>query len=154
MPNGSLSVPHYKQEHPYSCLAACVRMVLACHGRDLTEQELRQRLGTQPHGTRAGNVTVIGSLGFDVQIGPSNFAQLQAMLAAGRPPIVFVQTGPLHYWTVNCFHVVVLLGEDGTQVHLNDPFFDAAPQQAPLAQFQSAWALTGHLAAFFRPKPC
>src|SRR5271166_3915952 len=28
----SLSVPHYKQEFPYSCVAACVRMVLAHFG--------------------------------------------------------------------------------------------------------------------------
>ena len=47
----SLSVPHYKQEFPYSCLAACVRMVLAKHGHLRTEEEIRQHLGTRPgHG--------------------------------------------------------------------------------------------------------
>jgi hypothetical protein len=29
MPAALLSVPHYKQEWTYSCVAACVRMVLA-----------------------------------------------------------------------------------------------------------------------------
>jgi ABC-type bacteriocin/lantibiotic exporter with double-glycine peptidase domain len=89
MPNGWLNVTHYKQELPYSCLAACVRMVLGYHGRDLAEDAVRQLLGTQPAGTRAGNVSALASLGFDVHIGPSSFGQLQAMLAARIPPIVF-----------------------------------------------------------------
>jgi ABC-type bacteriocin/lantibiotic exporter with double-glycine peptidase domain len=52
MPNGWLSVAHCKQE-PYSCLVACVRMVLTYYGRDLTEGAVRQLLGTQPSGTHA-----------------------------------------------------------------------------------------------------
>ncbi len=40
MPNAWLNVPHCKQEFNYSCMAACVRMVLAHHGRALPEAEL------------------------------------------------------------------------------------------------------------------
>jgi hypothetical protein len=39
MPVVSLSVPHFKQEWPSSCVAACVRMVLAHYGRLYTEDE-------------------------------------------------------------------------------------------------------------------
>jgi hypothetical protein len=49
--------------------------------------------------------------------------------------------------------VVVLVGEDGMHVYLNDPYFDAGPQTVALAEFQLAWTLTGHLAAFISPKP-
>jgi ABC-type bacteriocin/lantibiotic exporter with double-glycine peptidase domain len=47
MPSAWLNVPHCKQELNYSCMAACVRMVLAHHGRPLAEAELRQLLDTR-----------------------------------------------------------------------------------------------------------
>src|SRR4051812_18791169 len=96
----SLSVPHCKQELPYSCVAACARMVLAHYGRTHSEEELRQLLGTAEHGTRARNLLLIASLGFDVQLEASSLAQLGAALAAGVPPIVFLETSFLDYWTV------------------------------------------------------
>jgi hypothetical protein len=37
-------------------------------------------------------------------------------------------------------------------VSLNDPFFDSAPQKAPLASFLQAWAANAFLAAFIRPR--
>src|SRR5947209_2124192 len=40
MPSGWLNVPHFRQEHEYSCVAACVRMVLAHFGQGRTEAEL------------------------------------------------------------------------------------------------------------------
>lgn len=49
-PSGWLNVPHCKQEFHHSCLAACIRMVLAHHGRDLPEADLRQFLDTKPSG--------------------------------------------------------------------------------------------------------
>src|ERR1700726_4458046 len=94
MPNISLSVAHCRQELEYSCIAACVRMVLAFHGRSFAEAELRQLLDTKSSGTQARNVQRVASLGFDVQLGPSNLALLRAALAAGAPPIVFFETGP------------------------------------------------------------
>ena len=56
MPSRWLNVPHFQQEHEYSCVAACVRMVLAHYGDIRTEAELRDLLDTQPTGTRAGNL--------------------------------------------------------------------------------------------------
>jgi ABC-type bacteriocin/lantibiotic exporter with double-glycine peptidase domain len=152
MPNVSLSVPHHKQEHEYSCVAACVRMVLAYHGHVVSEADLRQLLGTQASGTPARDVMRVASLGFDVQLAPSNLALLAAALGAGTPPIVFVQTGPLDYWKVDCAHVAVLVGLEDAAVCLNDPYFDTAPQRTSLASFQQAWAAVGHDAALIRPR--
>src|SRR5262245_57697638 len=67
----------------HSCVPACVRMVLAYYGRNCTEEELRQLLGTGPHGTPARNLFLLGSLGFDVQVETSNLTQLGTALAAG-----------------------------------------------------------------------
>src|SRR5947208_8084374 len=64
MPSSWLNVPHFQQEHEYSCVAACVRRVLAHFGESRTEAELRSLLDTQPTGTRAGNVMRLsGTLG-------------------------------------------------------------------------------------------
>ena len=152
MPNGWLNVPHFRQEFNYSCVAACIRMVMAHYGRNESEDNVRQLLGTTSRGTRAAHVTNIIQLGFDVRFGVSNLPQLQAMLAANVPPIIFLLTGMLDYWETNDAHAVVLIGVDAASVHLNDPFFDIFPQQTPLANFQQAWAMTGHLAAFIRPQ--
>ena len=67
----SLNVPHHKQEQKFSCLAACVRMVLAHYGHTCSEAELRQLLHTDPLGTRARDVLGVASfasLGVDVQL--------------------------------------------------------------------------------------
>jgi ABC-type bacteriocin/lantibiotic exporter with double-glycine peptidase domain len=127
-------------------------MVMAHYGRNESEDNVRQLLGTTSRGTRAANVTSVVQLGFDVRFGASNLPQLQAMLAANVPPIIFLLTGTLDYWETNDAHAVVLIGIDAATVHLNDPFFDTFSQQTPLANFQQAWATTGHLAAFIRPQ--
>jgi ABC-type bacteriocin/lantibiotic exporter with double-glycine peptidase domain len=153
MPSGSLNVPHYKQEFNYSCLAACVRMVLAYHGHQMAEADLRRLLGTGPQGTPARNLLAVASLGFDVQLACMNLAQLREALAAGLPPLVFVDTGPLDYWQTDCAHVAVVVGIDDASVYLNDPYFDTAPQQTSLTGFLRAWALNAHLTAILRPQP-
>jgi ABC-type bacteriocin/lantibiotic exporter with double-glycine peptidase domain len=38
----------FKQERPYSCGAACLRMVLDSHGINIPEDELRKRTKTKP----------------------------------------------------------------------------------------------------------
>ena len=153
MPSVWRSVPHYRQEFPYSCVAACVRMVLAHHGRPMSEADLRQLLGTQPHGTPARNLLSGATLGFNVHLGPLNLSLLRDALVADLPPLVFVDTGPLDYWHTDCAHVTVVVGIDDTSIALNDPFFDTAPQQTSLVGFLQAWALKAHLAALIRPRP-
>src|SRR5580692_586810 len=44
MPNGWLNVPLFPQEFEYSCVAACVRMVLAHYGDLRSEADLRSLL--------------------------------------------------------------------------------------------------------------
>jgi ABC-type bacteriocin/lantibiotic exporter with double-glycine peptidase domain len=149
----SLSVPHFKQEFPFSCLAACVRMVLAYHGRTCSEDEVRQLLGTVPQGTPARAILRVAALGFDVQLRFTNLGELNAALNAGTPPVVFVNTGDLDYWSFDCAHVLVVVGMDVTSLSVNDPHLDSAPQQTSLSGFHQAWAVNKCLAAFLRPQP-
>jgi ABC-type bacteriocin/lantibiotic exporter with double-glycine peptidase domain len=126
-------------------------MVLAYHGRAHSEDELRRLLGTGPRGTPARNVAQISSLGFEVEVKFSTVAELAAALLAGTPPIIYVDTGSLDYWSVNCSHVAVLVGMELGAVSLNDPFFDSAPQKTSLTSFLQAWAANAFLVAFIRP---
>ena len=95
MPSSWLNVPHFQQEFEYSCVAACARMVLAHYGVTRTEAELRGLLDTRPTGTRACNLMRLSSSTFEVNLRPSNLAELQKTLASNQPVIVFLQTGPL-----------------------------------------------------------
>jgi ABC-type bacteriocin/lantibiotic exporter with double-glycine peptidase domain len=128
-------------------------MVLAYHGHVSSEDELRQSLGTTPHGTSARNIQFIATLGFDVQLRFANLSELSAALVAGTPPIVFVDTGPLDYWSFDCPHVLVLVGLDVASVTVNDPMLDAAGQQTSLSGFHAAWGANKCLLALIRPRP-
>jgi ABC-type bacteriocin/lantibiotic exporter with double-glycine peptidase domain len=152
MPGNWLSVPHFQQEFEYSCVAACARMVLAHHGDVRSEAELRLLLDTQPEGTRAGNLMRLSGPAFEVYLRPSNLTELEKMLADKQPPILFLQTGFLEYWSIGIFHMAVLMGLDAATVALDDPFFAAAPQTTSLRSFEQAWAQTGQFMAFVRPR--
>jgi ABC-type bacteriocin/lantibiotic exporter with double-glycine peptidase domain len=149
----SLSVPHFKQELPFSCLAACVRLVLAYYGRTCSEDEVRRLLSTGPQGTTARAILRVATLGFDVQLRFTNLGELNAALSAGSPPVVFVNTGDLDYWSIDCAHVLVVVGMDVTSLSVNDPHLDSAPQQTSLSGFHQAWAANKCMAAFLRPLP-
>jgi ABC-type bacteriocin/lantibiotic exporter with double-glycine peptidase domain len=152
MPNNWLNVPHFQQEAEYSCIAACVRMVLAYHGDTRTEAELRTLLDTQPTGTRAGNIMRVSGSTFEVYLRPSNLVELRRVLADQQPPIVFLKTAALEYWSMDIFHTVVLIGLDASTVAVNDPYFATAPQTATVQGFEKAWAETGQFTELIRPR--
>jgi hypothetical protein len=127
-------------------------MVLAHHGDVRTEAELRSLLDTQPSGTRAGNLMRLSGPAFEVHLRASNLAELQRVLADGQPPLVFLKTGPLEYWSMDIFHTAVLIGLDAMTAALNDPYFATAPQTTSLRTFEKAWAETGQFTAFIRPR--
>lgn len=152
MPASWLAVPHFQQEFDYSCVAACVRMVLAHFGDIRTEAELRLLLDTQPTGTRAGNLMRLSTPTLEIHLRSSNLAELERALSDNQPPIAFLKTGDLDYWTEDVFHTVVLVGIDAIAVGINDPYFPTASQTTSWQNFEKAWAHTGQFAAFIRPR--
>lgn len=147
-----LNVPHFQQEFEYSCVAACARMVLTHYGDVRTEAELRSLLDTQLGGTRTGNLMRLSGPAFEVYLRPSNLIELQKALADNQPPIIFLKTGALEYWSMDVAHTVVLVGLDASTAALHDPYFATAPQVIPLQSFEKAWSQTGQFAAFIRPR--
>jgi ABC-type bacteriocin/lantibiotic exporter with double-glycine peptidase domain len=139
MPNDWLSVPALKQSRAGRCLPACVRMVLAYLGDERTENDLARVLKTRPFGTQASNVRLLASLGYTVTYGETSFTQLREFVQQGIPPIVFIQTGALGYWSENVNHAVVLIGCDDERATVLDPAFDE-PQNVPINAFLLAWS--------------
>ncbi len=45
----ALDVPLLPQEHPWTCLPACIRMVLAYRGKRVEEGDIAAACGTTPH---------------------------------------------------------------------------------------------------------
>jgi len=97
MPDDWLPVPHYKQSADGQCLPACVRMVLAYLGRDVTEFQVAKVLRSYSFGTSAPNVRYLESLDFSVTFGQMSLSRLRAYLQQGVPCIVFVQAADLPY---------------------------------------------------------
>jgi len=127
-------------------------MVLAHYGESRTEAELRLLLDTQPGGTRAGNIIRLSGSAFEVYLRPSHLVELQTVLADSQPPIIFLKTGSLEYWSMDIAHTAVLIGLDTGTVTFNDPYFATAPQTTSLRTFENAWARMGEFTAFIRPR--
>jgi ABC-type bacteriocin/lantibiotic exporter with double-glycine peptidase domain len=153
MQSVSLAIPHFMQEKSYSCVAACVRMLLDYYGINASEDEVRRLLGTKVTGTRFANVArTVSWWNLNLELGAFNISQLQAGITSGVAPIVFVQTGLLDYWAgIDVPHAVILTNIDDSAsiVEVNDPSF-LAPQQTSITIFDGAWQQTGYLAAFLR----
>ena len=84
-----MNVPHFEQELSYSCLPACIRMVAAFYGIELSEAALRTLLKTRSAGTSPVQVMLrLPEIGMSAQVQPSSLSMLQAHIAAGQPCIV------------------------------------------------------------------
>lgn len=82
----------------------------------------------------------LSTLGLSVLIDQGDLETLIRHLESGLPSLVDVRTGQLKsYWSVDTFHVVVLIGIDEESVYLNDPYFEAAPQRVSIGEFLLAW---------------
>jgi ABC-type bacteriocin/lantibiotic exporter with double-glycine peptidase domain len=142
-----MNVPHFQQELDYSCLAACVRMVLAFYGSTHTESELRGLLKTRPGGTSPANVLFrLPSLGFTAELPDASLSYLREQVQAEHPCIVHVWTPPLPHWKDEAIHALVVCDVTQETVWVNDPVLSSGPTAIPREAFVRAWAATGYVA--------
>jgi ABC-type bacteriocin/lantibiotic exporter with double-glycine peptidase domain len=140
-----MHVPHHKQERDYSCLPACVKMVLAYHGLEKNEAELRILLKTRPGGTSPVQVIWrLPELGFDASVELGSESALHNYLHSNVPCIVHVWTPPLPYWDSEAIHALVVTAIDDRNVLVNDPVLADGSKEVPLDAFLEAWAATDH----------
>lgn len=152
MPTDCLNVPHYRQETEASCVAACVRMILAYYGHQETEESLRHLLSTSFRGTAARYVRRVAALGFDVHLSTHSMAELRQYLHRNIPALIFLHVGPLSYYPGDGPHAVVAVGITDEEVWINDPDWEVAPQQVSRLEFALAWSKTDYLMAAICPR--
>ncbi len=146
MPKSFIPVPHLQQELDYSCVPACVRMVLAFYGLQVSESQLRALFKTRPGGTSAANVLLrLPELGYTASVYTASFFEMARLVGEGMPCIVQVWTEHLSYWREIWMHDLVVVGVEGDTVFVNDPAFPGAPKTVAKSEFERAWAAADRL---------
>ena len=148
-----MNVPHCRQERNYSCLPACVRMVLAFYQVEYAEDELRRLFGTRVTGTSPARVMLrLPDLGFDAIILDASQSFLRDSVASDQPCIVHLWTAPLPHWEADVVHAVVVTDIDEQIVWINDPVLQSGPTPVPVDAFLEAWAATDHTLILITPR--
>jgi ABC-type bacteriocin/lantibiotic exporter with double-glycine peptidase domain len=142
------NLPFYKQEKPYSCVPACLRIVLADRGYILSEADLRERCDCTFLGTEALKaVDALRSMGFKNSNKQTlRFSELVLELDLGIYPIVFVNLLPID--GVNDAHAMVVMSVDDEDIMVYDPL--QGERLLPRSTFDSAWAMMRNLTILIR----
>jgi len=141
----TLSVPHYQQSTPYTCLPACVRMVLAFRGHYHTEAELAQAFNTVPLlGTLPENVaSSLEGMGYHaLWFENAALDRMRALLDHGWPIITLLRAADLPHGTAG-LHAVVVIGLVGGEITFLDP---AQTYKTTMKEsdFVQAWSKLDH----------
>ena len=67
MPIVYIEKPHHKQETNFSCVPACLKMILDFFGTTFSESDLRLTLKTKPFGTHLINILNINDKDFKIR---------------------------------------------------------------------------------------
>ncbi len=133
----------HRQETPYSCVPACLRIVLSSFELDVSEAELRTLCDCTPFGTEALKaVDALRSLGF-VRTAKWTLSidELITQLSSGFIPIVFINLLPID--GIKIAHAVVVIAVDETNVSVYDPLQGERILQR--FTFDPAWAMMHNL---------
>jgi ABC-type bacteriocin/lantibiotic exporter with double-glycine peptidase domain len=133
----------YAQEHPASCVAACVRIALSNFGIYLPEAEIRRMLGNPRFGltlpSAARKLCEAGAVA--EWHGDWSLDDLRDCLRAGHYPIVGVERR--FFGHASAHHAIVLTGLDSSEVAALDPLSGPANQTYHLTTFEDAWQSAG-----------
>lgn len=146
-----LPISHHTQQRQADCLAACAAMVLAYWQRPLPYAQLLKRLRIGPAGAPYHNLKYLASSDLLVQIQSGQLTDLVSCLDAQIPPVVFVHTGELSYWTEKTGHALLVSGLDEAFIALHDPAFADAPKFISTAEFELAWLEMDQFYAVLKP---
>jgi hypothetical protein len=96
----------FSQEHPASCVAACLRMVLSGFGTFVTEVEIRRRLGNPRYGLTLEEAAIKLSDSGAVAEWHDNWGldDIRECIRGGNYPIVGIATEKL---LISLFHCVL-----------------------------------------------
>ncbi|MBI4605908.1 MAG: C39 family peptidase [Planctomycetes bacterium] len=84
--------PFFAQEKPETCALACLRMVLAYHGIQVSEDALARQVELEPGGVSISELErVARRLGLRAEARQLDLQAIATLLARGVYPIVYVQ---------------------------------------------------------------
>ncbi len=141
MPRKLLPLPNFRQTEESDCLAACAAMALTAIDVNLPYTTLLSALNVKPWGTPHRNILKLAELNLNIRVTyqQGKIPDLRRVLDGGLPPMVFVWTGELPYWSTAVWHAVVLVGYDDRNFYVNDPAFSLSAQPLAIGDFDLAW---------------
>ena len=141
------NLPFHRQERPYSCTVACLRILLAHHGTNIDEATLRQKCKTREFGTYARDIVACAhEFGFTATIEHLTIEQLQLLIDQGVFPIVYINMFPTSQTPY--VHTVIVENYDADHLLLIDP--NTGPWEIRVADFLEAWQIHGNMALVLR----
>ena len=142
-------LPFRRQEHPYSCAVACLRMLLARHGIDVGEAKLREQCRTGETGTLARNLVACAhDYGFEAEIQYLTIEELHSLLDEGVYPIAYIDMFPTS--SARYTHTVIVEDYEDDQLLIVDP--NAEPLEISLSDFLEIWRPYGQMAIVIQRK--
>ena len=141
-------LPFFKQETPYSCVPACLRMALAHWNIETNEDQLRLRSYTTWWGTRARDaVACIQSFGLAAEeIRDATLNDLRQWLKQDGVAILLIDLQPLRGEIGR--HSIIVESLSETQVHYIDPL--SGRHTSTLDIIDRAWRLNYRRAILIR----
>lgn len=132
-------LPFFKQETPYSCVPACLRMVLSHQGIEASEDELRLRSRTSLWGTNARDaIACVKSFGLQAEeVREATAENLREWLDHGLFPILLIDLRPIRGEVGRHAIVVEEISED--RVLCLDPLTDR--RVLALDVIEQAWRM-------------
>jgi ABC-type bacteriocin/lantibiotic exporter with double-glycine peptidase domain len=132
-------LPIYQQEQPASCVAACVRMVLAAFGHTLAEENIRNCCGQTALGLRLidvpkglSDLPVIATVHTDWGLD-----DLRDEIRQLKYPIVGIDLRPIDGRFA--YHAVVVVKIESNKVTAHDPEPGQGVREFNPATFMAAW---------------
>ena len=141
-----LAVPHFQQQHPYTCIPACARMVLAYWGHTHGEEELAQAFDTLPFLGTLPEKAVDGlkKLGYHaLWFENATIERLLNLLAHEWPVVVFLRAADLPHGRAG-LHAVVLVDIEEKSVICQDPSLKTSDFRLSVSIFWRAWSALDH----------
>ena len=127
--------PHFFQTYPFSCVPACLRMVLASLDCSISELELRNLCECDETGTIPSNaIKAASECGFDVYKANLTFEELEDLIRQNITPIVFTKVSQ----NANYSHAVVVYKISRGTVFALDP--EIGEREFEINSFVENWS--------------
>ena len=135
-----LKIPYFRQETNTTCGVACVKMVLAFHGKEISEIELEDACETSWLGNTCGEiVSGIKKLGFEAEeVDNVTIKYLSAQLKKNSPLVALIDPAVLYGGLEGFGHFVVITGIEDDKIYYHDPDLDRDLTK-DITDFMKAW---------------